>query len=60
MSNPFAADPSAVRGAMTPLVTPFSADGSVDLDAIGPLVDWQLQQGQRVGVPQPVSRLGGA
>jgi len=45
MSNPFAADPSAVRGAITPLVTPFAADGSLDLDAIKPLVDWQLEQG---------------
>ncbi len=45
MSSPFAADPSAVRGAITPLVTPFNDDGALDLDAIGPLVDWQLQQG---------------
>ena len=45
MSNPFAADPSAVRGAITPLVTPFAADGSLDLDAIKRLVDWQLEQG---------------
>ena len=45
MSSPFAADPSAVRGAITPLVTPFSDDGALDLDAVGPLVDWQLQQG---------------
>jgi 4-hydroxy-tetrahydrodipicolinate synthase len=45
MSNPFAADPSAVRGAITPLVTPFAADGSLDLDAIKPLVDWQLEHG---------------
>ena len=45
MSSPFAADPSAVRGAITPLVTPFNDDGALDLDAIGPLVDWQLEQG---------------
>src|ERR687887_206753 len=45
MSSPFAADPSALRGAITPLVTPFAADGSLDLDAIKPLVDWQLAQG---------------
>ena len=45
MSSPFAADPTAVRGAITPLVTPFSDDGALDLDAIGSLVDWQLQQG---------------
>lgn len=45
MTSPFAADPSAVRGAITPLVTPFYEDGALDLDAIGPLVDWQLDQG---------------
>jgi 4-hydroxy-tetrahydrodipicolinate synthase len=45
MSSPFAADPSAVRGAITPLITPFSADGALDLGAIRPLVDWQLEQG---------------
>lgn len=45
MTNPFAADPSAVRGAITPLVTPFRDDGALDLDAIKPLVDWQLEQG---------------
>ena len=45
MSNPFAADPSSVRGAITPLVTPFAADGSLDLDAIKTLVDWQLERG---------------
>ncbi len=45
MSSRFAGDPSAVRGAITPLVTPFAADGSLDLGAIKPLVDWQLEQG---------------
>src|SRR5947209_2326660 len=45
MSNPFAADPSAVRGSITPLVTPFAGDGSLDLDAIPRLVDWQLKKG---------------
>ena len=43
--NPFAADPSSIRGAITPLVTPFHADGSLDLDAVGRLVDWQLEHG---------------
>jgi 4-hydroxy-tetrahydrodipicolinate synthase len=43
--TPFAADPSAVRGAITPVVTPFAEDGSLDLDAIKPLVDWQLERG---------------
>jgi 4-hydroxy-tetrahydrodipicolinate synthase len=43
--NPFAADPDAIRGAITPLVTPFATDGSLDLDAVATLVDWQLEQG---------------
>jgi 4-hydroxy-tetrahydrodipicolinate synthase len=43
--NPYAADPTAIRGAITPLVTPFAADGSLDLEAIARLVDWQLEQG---------------
>lgn len=43
--TPFAADPSAVRGAITPVVTPFAEDGSLDLDAFKPLVDWQLERG---------------
>ena len=37
--------PIAIRGAITPLVTPFHADGSLDLDALAPLIDWQLEQG---------------
>jgi regulator of RNase E activity RraA len=32
MTSPFAADPSAVRGAITPLVTPFLEDSELDLD----------------------------
>ena len=43
--SPFAADPTAVRGAITPLVTPFTEDGALDLGAIKPLIDWQLEQG---------------
>ena len=45
MISPFASDPTAVRGAITPLVTPFTEDGALDLGAIEPLVDWQLEQG---------------
>ena len=41
----FAANPDAVRGAITPLITPFHADGALDLDSIGRLVDWQLERG---------------
>src|SRR5437764_1883590 len=45
MSNPFAADPSAVRGAITPLITPFDAEGELDLGAVARLIDWQLAHG---------------
>jgi 4-hydroxy-tetrahydrodipicolinate synthase len=41
----FAADPTAIRGAITPMVTPFTADGALDLDSIPALVDWQLENG---------------
>jgi 4-hydroxy-tetrahydrodipicolinate synthase len=43
--NRFAADPSAIRGAITPLITPFSPDGELDLDTVARLVDWQLENG---------------
>ncbi|MGH2871769.1 MAG: dihydrodipicolinate synthase family protein, partial [Solirubrobacteraceae bacterium] len=45
MSSPFAADASAVRGAITPLITPFDDDGELDLEAVRRLIDWQLSQG---------------
>jgi 4-hydroxy-tetrahydrodipicolinate synthase len=38
-------DPSTIRGAITPLVTPFHADGALDLDSVATLIDWQLDQG---------------
>ncbi|MDO8211159.1 4-hydroxy-tetrahydrodipicolinate synthase [Conexibacter sp. CPCC 206217] len=41
----FAANPDAVRGAITPLITPFTDDGALDLDSIEPLIDWQLERG---------------
>ncbi len=34
-----------MRGAITPLITPFTNDGNLDLDAIDPLVEWQLSEG---------------
>ena len=34
-----------IRGAITPLVTPFHPDGSLDTRTVGRLVDWQLEQG---------------
>src|SRR6476619_2143282 len=42
--NPYAADPSAVRGAINPTITPFKDDGDLDLDAIKPLIAWQLER----------------
>ena len=41
----FAADPSAIRGAITPLITPFAPDGSLELDTVARLVDWQIASG---------------
>ena len=43
--NPFASDPSSVRGAITPLITPFHPDGSLELESAARLVDWQLEHG---------------
>jgi 4-hydroxy-tetrahydrodipicolinate synthase len=43
--SPFAADPSAIRGAITPLVTPFHPDGALDLETVAQLVDWQIENG---------------
>lgn len=45
MSSPFAADASAIRGAITPLITPFTDEGMIDLEAIPRLIDWQLHHG---------------
>jgi 4-hydroxy-tetrahydrodipicolinate synthase len=45
MSSPFAADTTAVRGAITPLITPFTDTGEMDLASIPRLIDWQLQHG---------------
>lgn len=45
MTNPFAADPSAIHGAITPLITPFDDDGQLDLGAIPRLIDWQIEHG---------------
>jgi 4-hydroxy-tetrahydrodipicolinate synthase len=41
----FAGDPTSIRGAITPLVTPFHPDGALDIDSVARLVDWQLEQG---------------
>lgn len=37
--------PSRIRGAITPLVTPFHDDGELDLASVGALIEWQLEQG---------------
>ncbi len=34
-----------IRGAITPLITPFHDDGELDLDSVGRLVDWQIENG---------------
>jgi 4-hydroxy-tetrahydrodipicolinate synthase len=34
-----------IKGAITPLITPFTEDGDLDLDTIPSLIDWQLSQG---------------
>jgi 4-hydroxy-tetrahydrodipicolinate synthase len=38
-------DLSSIRGAITPLVTPFHPDGALDLESVGRLVEWQLERG---------------
>ena len=41
----FRTNPAAIRGSISPLVTPFTAEGSVDLDGLGSLVRWHLESG---------------
>jgi 4-hydroxy-tetrahydrodipicolinate synthase len=41
----FRSDPTSIRGSIAPLVTPFAADGAVDLPTVGRLVEWQLDHG---------------
>jgi 4-hydroxy-tetrahydrodipicolinate synthase len=45
MTDRHAADPASIRGAITPLVTPFHPDGALDLESIPRLVEWQLAEG---------------
>ncbi|MDF0599288.1 4-hydroxy-tetrahydrodipicolinate synthase [Psychromarinibacter sp. C21-152] len=40
-----------IKGSMPALVTPYAKDGSVDLDALKRLVDWQIDQGSHGLVP---------
>ena len=41
----FRSDPASIRGSIAPLVTPFAADGAIDLPAVARLVEWQLDHG---------------
>lgn len=41
----YRSDPGSIRGSIAPLVTPFADDGSVDVDTVGRLVEWQLGEG---------------
>jgi len=41
----FRSDPSQIRGSIAPIVTPFTADGELDLDGLQNLVRWQLASG---------------
>lgn len=41
----FRSDPSQIRGSIAPLVTPFTAEGALDLEAIPRLIEWQLERG---------------
>lgn len=41
----FRSDPSLIRGSIAPVVTPFDADGGLDLDGLRRLIRWQLDAG---------------
>ena len=42
----FRSDPAnTIRGSIAPVVTPFTAQGKLDLDGLGALIAWQLQSG---------------
>lgn len=41
----FRTDPTAVRGSIAPLITPFTDDGTLDTDSLRGLVRWQLRAG---------------
>ena len=41
----FRSDPARIRGALAPVVTPFTQDGQVDHDSLRRLVRWQLANG---------------
>lgn len=37
--------PHEIRGSIVPMVTPFDGDGSVDLDTLKELIEWQIESG---------------
>ncbi|GLZ41344.1 4-hydroxy-tetrahydrodipicolinate synthase [Actinokineospora sp. NBRC 105648] len=41
----FRSDPAQIKGSIAPVVTPFTAEGAVDLDGLRRLVRWQLDSG---------------
>ncbi|MER5347298.1 4-hydroxy-tetrahydrodipicolinate synthase [Streptomyces mirabilis] len=41
----FRSDPSAIRGSIAPVVTPFTDDGAVDHDSLRSLIRFQLESG---------------
>jgi 4-hydroxy-tetrahydrodipicolinate synthase len=41
----FRSDPGSIRGSIAPVVTPFTADGELDVDSLRGLVRWQLASG---------------
>ena len=41
----FRGDQSAIRGSIAPVVTPFTADGELDLDGLRSLIRWPLESG---------------
>ena len=38
-------DPAMMRGSIVPLVTPFTAEGSLDESALERLIEWQIDSG---------------
>ena len=41
----FRSDPATIRGSIAPVVTPFTDDGTLDLDSLRGLVRWQIESG---------------
>jgi 4-hydroxy-tetrahydrodipicolinate synthase len=41
----YRSDPARIRGSIAPVVTPFTADGELDVDSLRELVRWQLASG---------------